>query len=140
MGLMEGTKMGVVYVLRSLSTDPQVLAIPSLHKIGFTTRTTADRIKQANQEKTYLNAPVEVVAEYGLPAAIASDVEGLIHQFLAAARISVHYERNGVVVTEAKEWFSVPRDVINEVVELVGAGTIVNYEYDPATQAVRLRS
>ena len=137
MGLMKGTKMGVVYVLRSLSADPQVSAIPNLYKIGFTTRTTADRIKQANQEKTYLNAPVEVVAEYGLPAAI---VEGLIHQFLASARISVHYERNGAVVTEAKEWFSVPRNVINEVVELVGAGTIVNYEYDPATQTVRLRS
>jgi hypothetical protein len=140
MGLMKSTKMGVVYVLRSLSTDPQVVAIPDLHKIGFTTRTTADRIKQANQEKTYLNAPVEVVAEYGLPAAIASNVENLIHKFFAAARISVHYERNGAVVTEAKEWYSVPRDVINEVVELVGAGTIVNYEYDPATQTLRLRS
>ena len=54
--------MGVVYVLRSLSEDPQVLAIPNLHKIGFTKGTTTTRIGNAKRSKTYLNAPVKVVA------------------------------------------------------------------------------
>ena len=139
MGLEVGTKMGRVYVLQSLSTDPQVTAIPNLHKIGYTTKTTEERIKQANKEKTYLNAPVKIVADWELAAAIAPNVEGIIHQFLADARIQVRYTHAGKTVAEAHEWFSVPIHIINEVVRLIGAGSIVNYAYDKQAQAVKLR-
>ena len=39
MGLEPDTKMGYVYVLRSLSEDEQLARSLTPHKIGFTTRT-----------------------------------------------------------------------------------------------------
>ncbi len=138
MGLDAGTEMGWLYVLRSLSTDPQVTAIPNLHKIGFTTRTTAERVKQANEERTYLRAPVEIVAEYKLPASMASAVESKLHQFFDAARIDVHYDHDGERVAVAREWFSVPLAFIDEAVELLNAETITHYLYDRDAGAIRL--
>ncbi len=132
MGLQPETKMGALYVLQSLSTDSQITAIPNLCKIGFTTGKTADRIKNAANEKTYLNAPVHVVREYLMPSTIASDIESIMHTFFANARIDVTYERDGEKVAVAREWFSVPIDAVDEAVALISAGTIVNYEYDPA--------
>ncbi len=139
MGLEVETPMGVIYVLRSLSIDPRVTSIPNLHKIGFTNSTTAKRVVNAAHAKTYLNAPVKIVAEYGVPAAIASGVEMTLHHFFAAARLNVTYERNGKSVTTADEWFSVPFQVIDEAIGLFEAETITNYEYDPSTETIRLR-
>ena len=138
MGLAPETPMGALYVLQSLSADPQVRAIPHLCKIGFTKGTTADRIKNAKNEKTYLNAPVHVVREYILPSAIASDVESLVHTFFDAARIDVAYEREGERVAVAREWFSVPIEAVDEAVRLLEAGTITNYAYDPASGLIGL--
>lgn len=139
MGLEVETTMGVIYVLRSLSAEPQVTSIPNLHKIGFTNTTTAKRVVNAAHAKTYLNAPVKIVAEYGVPAAIASGVEMAIHHFFAAARLNVTYERDGESITSADEWFSVPLQVIDEAISLLEAETITNYEYDPLTETIRIR-
>ena len=59
-----GTQTGVIYVLRSLSSNPAILELPYLHKIGFSSHSIALRMKFAVQEPTYLLADVEVVAEY----------------------------------------------------------------------------
>jgi len=139
MGLEIETPMGAIYVLRSLNTDPHVASIPDLHKIGYTTTTTKQRLGNAEHQKTYLNAPVEIVAEYAVPAAIASGVETAIHHFFAAARLDVTYERNGQTVTTADEWFSVPLPVIDEAISLLNAETITSYEYDPNSRTIRLR-
>ncbi len=131
--------MGIIYVLRSLSTDPQVTSVPNLHKIGYTTTTTRNRIQSAKDEKTYLNAPVEVIAEYEVPASIASGLEAALHHFFAAARLDVTYERGGGTVTTADEWFSVPLTVIDEAVGLLDAGTITSFAYDALTETIRLK-
>jgi hypothetical protein len=139
MGLEVATPVGVIYVLRSLSADPQVASVPNLHKIGFTRASTEERVAHAKHAKTYLNAPVEVVAEYGVPAAIASGIEATLHRFFAVARLDVAYERGGETTTTADEWFSVPLAVIDEAIGLLEAETITNYEYDATSQAIRLR-
>lgn len=139
MGLDPATKTGYVYVLRSLSTDPRVAAIPHLHKIGYTSGTTRERVSRANDERTYLRAPVEIVAEYAMPAAIAPKVETLLHHLFAPARVEVTYEEGGEVKAEAKEWFSAPLEVIDEAIELVNADALEGYEYDPAAASLRLR-
>ena len=139
MGLEADTATAVVYVLRSLSADPQVTAIPNLHKIGFTTGDTLRRIKNAKRAKTYLHAPVEIVAEYEMAAAIARRIEATLHKFFAPARLSVTYERNGVAIKTAAEWFSVPLSVIDEAISLLNAETITDYEYDRDSRTIRLR-
>ena len=55
---------GYIYVLRSLSNDPQIADIQDLHKIGYSRSPVEKRIANAKKSPTYLMAPVEVVATY----------------------------------------------------------------------------
>jgi hypothetical protein len=125
--------------LRSLSDDPQVTAIPDLHKIGFTTTTPKQRLSGAAKHPTFLGADVEEVASYEMPAAMARGVEKLLHQFFAGARIDAWFERGGVTSAEVNEWFSVPRETINQAIDMLQAETIGSYEYDPELRELRLR-
>ena len=72
-----------------------------------------------------------------LPSAIG--VDAALHHFFATARLDVTYERDGVTVTTADEWFSVPLPIIGEAITLLNAETITNYEYDPYSRSIRLR-
>jgi hypothetical protein len=140
LGLESETRTATIYVLRSLSTDAQLSGIPHVHKIGYTTATTEQRTRDAVRQTTYLNAPVEIVAEYEVPAAVASTIEADLHKFFASACLDAVFERDGETVAEAHEWFSVPLAVIDEVIELMNAETIVNYEYDVGERKLRLRT
>ena len=139
MRLQADTRMGYVYVLRSLSDDTQLAPFADVHKIGFTTRTVADRLAGAETHATFLGAPVEEVARYTLPAIAAQQVEALLHDFFGSARLDIWFEREGKVVSEANEWFDVPRDTIDEAIELINAETIGNYEYARDERAIRLK-
>lgn len=131
---------GFVYVLRSLSDDPEVKAIPDLHKIGFTTMPVAKRTGGAAKSATFLGAPVREVLSLEMPAAMARGVEGLVHQFFASARIDAWFERDGVTAAEVREWFSVPLRVIEEAVDLIEAESIQSYQYDVEARRIVLRS
>jgi hypothetical protein len=139
MGLEADTKMGYVYVLRSLSADEQLAPFASVHKIGFTTRTVDGRLASAEGDATFLGASVERVAMYKLPAVAAQQVESLLHTFFASARLDIWFEREGKVVAEANEWFDVPREVIDEAVDLINAETVGLYEYGRDAREIRLK-
>lgn len=139
MGLSPATPMASVYVLRSLSQDPQLAEFPTLHKIGSTSSTADERTARAQSETTFLGAPVEVVEEYRVPRGVESKVEHLLHRLFAAARIDAWFERNERTVAEANEWFAVPFSLIDEAITLIENDAIVNYEYDAETERLRLR-
>lgn len=131
-------KIGSVYVLRSLSKDHQVLQVEHLHKIGSTTGTAADRIAGAEKHTTFLNAPVELLAEYRLPAAAVNAVERILHNFFASVCLEVWFEHKGRNVAEAKEWFDVPLATIDEAIQLIAAETITGFQYDADTKTIKL--
>jgi Meiotically up-regulated gene 113 len=135
-----GGESGFVYVARSLSGDPEVRAIPDLYKIGFTTGSAEQRVADAIGSATFLDAQVELVDTFELPRSIAGKVEALIHRFFAAARIDAWFEREGRPVADAREWFSVPREVIAKAMELIESEGIKSYEYDPDERRIKLRS
>lgn len=135
-----GSETGFVYVARSLSEDPEVRAIQDLHKIGFTTGSAERRVAEAIGSSTFLDAPVKLVETFELPRSIAGKVEGLLHRFFAAARIDAWFERDGLPVADAREWFSVPLEVIEEAVELIESDGIQSYEYGPDERRIKLRS
>lgn len=139
MGLQPNTPMASVYVLRSLSDDPQVTELPGLHKIGSTSSTAAERTVRAASETTFLGAPVEIVEEYRVPRGIEGKIERMLHRLFAPARIDVWFERNGMTVAEAEEWFAVPFRTIEEAIGLIENDSIVNYMYDPASGELRLK-
>jgi hypothetical protein len=140
MGIDPNTPMAQVYVLRSLSDHPELAEIPDVYKIGSTNQGTKKRIANAINETTFLGAPVEVVAEWEVPAGIEKGIEGMLHALFREARIDIRFERDGVADTKAREWFSVPLPVINEAIELIETDAIVNYGYDPEKRALVLRS
>ena len=132
--------MASVYVLRSHSSDPQVTGLSHLHKIGSTKRTVEIRTENAIKKSTFLNASVDVVAEYVVPRGLERKVERLLHRLFAAARLDVWFQRNGRTVAQANEWFIVPLPVIDEAITLIVSEAITNYEYDVENERLRLRS
>lgn len=139
MGLQPNTPMASVYVLRSLSEDPQVTDLPGLHKIGSTSSTAAERTAQAPANTTFLGAPVEIVEEYRVPRGIEGKIERMLHRLFAPARIDAWFERDGVTVAETREWFAVPFRTIDEAIQLIESETIVNYMYDQSSGELRLK-
>ncbi len=139
MGLKPETEMGSLYVLRSLSDDDQVAGIQDLHKIGATTQTLDQRLAGAQKHPTFLNSEVEVQAEYQVPATVALAVEKILHDFFSSVRLDVWFERDGVNVAEAREWFDVPLQVVDEAVRLIEAETITSFRYDGPERRIVLK-
>ena len=139
MGLDPETPMASVYVLRSLSDDPQLAEFPALHKIGSTSSTASERTAGAEAETTFLGAPVEIVEEYRVPRGVESKIEHLLHRLFAPARIDAWFERDGRTVAEANEWFAIPFSLIDEAIGLIENGAIVNYEYEASPPSLRLK-
>ena len=123
---------GHIYVLQSLSTDPLVANIKDLHKIGFSTTSVEQRVKNAERSPTYLMTPVKVVADYLLYNVKASWLEHLLHRVFAEVRLDLtHVDKKGRNY-DPSEWFVVPYDVINQAVTMIMSGEITNYVYDKA--------
>lgn len=137
--LSDDVLSGSIYVLRSLSQDPQISGMKDLHKIGFTRGTVEDRIKNAEKSPTYLMAPVDVVASYRVYNVRASTLENLLHRVFADVRLDLtQIDRKGREY-DPSEWFVVPRSVIDQAAELIVSGDIVHYVYDRDTASLRHR-
>ncbi len=125
---------GYIYVLRSLSDDPQIIAIKDLHKIGFTRDSLQLRIKNAEKSPTYLMAPVEVVASYRTYNLKASALENLLHRVFAEVRLNLTQADRKGRAYDPSEWFVVPRTQIDQAIDLILSGDIVRYVYDAKAQ------
>ncbi|MFE5291843.1 GIY-YIG nuclease family protein [Isoptericola sp. NPDC056618] len=132
--LTDDEASGYIYVLRSLSDDPQIGTIKDLHKIGFTRGAVANRIKNAEKSATYLMAAVEVVATYRTYNLKVSTLEHLLHRVFAEARLDITQSDHKGRAYDPSEWFVVPRSVIDQAIELIISGDIVDYVYDRAAQ------
>lgn len=128
--LEDDAATGYVYVLRSLSDNPEIAGMRDLHKIGFTRGTVEKRISNAAKDPTYLMAPVEIVASYRTYNLKASALEDLMHRVFAEVRLSLTQIDRWGRGYDASEWFVAPRDVIDEAINLIVSGQIVNYIYD----------
>lgn len=128
------TQTGYVYVLRSLSDDPQIATVPDLYKIGFSTGSVERRISRSVHDPTYLMAPVEIIASYRTYNLKASVLEHLLHRVFAAVRLQVSQVGKDGRIYEPSEWFSVPLPVINQAIDLISSGDIVNFMYDTGTR------
>lgn len=134
------TASGNIYVLRSLSTDPQIAGLKNLHKIGFTRGSVSARIKNAAKSPTYLMAPVEVVASYRTYNLRASALENLLHRVFAEVRLDVTQGDKKGRSYEPSEWYVVPRTVIDQAIHLIISGDIVNVVYDRSAERLVSRA
>lgn len=125
---------GHVYVLRSLSTDPQISGLRNLHKIGFSTTPVAKRIIGAESSPTYLMAPVEIVDDYRVYNVRPSQVENLLHRVFAEVRLDISQTGLDGKRYDPSEWFIVPAPVIERAINMIISGDIVDYVYDKARE------
>ena len=130
---------GYIYVLKSKSTNPELVALKDLFKIGYSSKDVRQRIRNAENEPTYLMAPVEYIAGWKCYNMNPQKFEQLVHQFFGRARLVIDVVDNNGLKHTPREWFIVPFPIIEEVVRLIINRQIVNYRYDVDSQSVVLR-
>lgn len=126
-----GKKTGEIYFLSSSSKSQSVLQFESLIKIGVTTKTTPQRIKNADVEATYLLAPVKVLKILPCYNMDVTNLESMIHAELNEYRksIKISNKQSGKIV-EAIEWFDVPLNIaVNTALNIVKKSH-ANYQSD----------
>lgn len=119
----DDVESGMIYVLRSLSKDPEIATIPDLYKIGFTTTPLEARIANAKNEPTYLCAEVKVVATWRVYNVKSSTFESLIHKLFANVQLQVTVDGK-----KPQEWFVVPFNVIEQAVTYIINGKPIAYD------------
>lgn len=128
---VQGEESGTIYILKSLSSDPEIrVQNKILHKIGVTSGSVERRIQNAENEATFLLAPVEVVATFKLFDINRMKLENMLHRFFADARADVEIKDRFGNPVRPKEWFFVTLDLIKQAIEAIEAGTIVGLRYD----------
>ncbi|OAJ70508.1 hypothetical protein A7976_02605 [Methylobacillus sp. MM3] len=125
---------GTIYVLRSLSSHSFVAEHRELiHKIGVTGGKVETRIAGAAKDATYMLADVEVVATYTLHNLNRIRLENIFHRLLGPAQLDLTIEDRFGHPVKPREWFLVPLHVIDEAVQRIRDGSIINMIYDPKT-------
>ncbi len=130
---------GHIYVLRSQSDHPFVAEHRTeLHKLGITGNDVKSRLTGVKKDPTFLLADVELVATCKLANINRAKLEALLHKVFSSVRLDVALKDRFGSHVEPREWFLVPLGVIDDAIEKLKAGTLVDFRYDPPTgQLVR---
>lgn len=130
---------GYIYVLSSLSQDSAIKDVKHLYKIGFSTNSVEQRIANAENEPTYLMAPVKIQASYKVVNMNSQKFEDLIHQLLKPVQFQVSVFDEKGVEHQPQEWFVVPLPVVDVIIQKIMDGSIVGYTYNPQLQCLEKR-
>jgi hypothetical protein len=131
---------GTIYVLRSKSDHPLIKESRNvIHKIGVTGGSIEKRITNAKVDPTFLMADVEVIATYELSNINRIKLEHLIHRFFEPAKLNIEIKDRFGNPIVPREWFLVPLFIIDEAVEKIKDGSIVNYSYDSKAGKIKER-
>ena len=132
---------GTIYVLRSNSEHPHIKENRNvIHKIGVTSGDMQKRIANAKLDPTFLMADVEVIATYELSNISRIKLENLIHKFFEPAKLNIEIKDRFGNPIVPREWFLVPLFVIDEAIEKIKEGSVVNYFYDAQKQKITVRA
>src|SRR3546814_18438704 len=101
-----------------------------VHKIGVTSSSVGRRITNAKLDPTFLMADVEVVASYELYNINRTKLENLIHRVFGEARLDIEIKDRFGQPVKAREWILVPLFVLDEAVEKIKDGTLVESVYE----------
>lgn len=127
---------GYIYVLQSLSENPEIRGQKNLYKIGFSTTSVEERIANAINEPTYLMAPVKIIETYKIVNMNSHIFETILHRLFDAVNFKVNITDSKGRVHHPKEWFVVPLNILNRVVEKILDGTILEYIYNPQLECL----
>lgn len=132
----EDLDTGWIYILKSKSTNQKITSINNLYKIGYSTVPVPERIKNASKEATYLLADVDIIASYKTYNLEAQKFEHLIHRFFAEVCLNIDINDDKGRRITPREWFVVPLAIIDQTIQLILSGDIVNYKYDSSNSVL----
>ena len=127
---------GYIYVLRSLSDNPEIRSVKNLYKIGFSTNRVEERVANAEHEPTYLMAPVEIVSSYKIVNMHSQKFEDLVHQVLKEVNFRFKVADDKGVMHEATEWYQVPIEIVGCIIQKIMDGSIVFFSYNKQLQCL----
>lgn len=115
----EDVTTGYIYVLKTLSQNPQLKKINPLFKVGVTTKKVEERIKNAENESTYLYAPVKLIEKFKIVNLEPMALETAIHHALKAYQLGIDITLPNGNKIHPEEWFCVElrkiEDIISEI-------------------------
>ena len=132
----EDQEAGFIYVLKSKSKDSRIASMQNLYKIGYSKTDITERIKNAEKEPTYLMAPVDYIAGWKCYNMKPQKFEQLIHNFFGKSCLEVDVFDEKGKRHSPREWFIAPLEVIEQAVDLIINGKVVNYRYDPENMTI----
>jgi len=95
------------------------------------------RLGNTKVSATYLMADVEIVATYELVQINPIKLENLLHRFFKPAQLNIEIKDRFGNAIDPREWFLVPLFVIDEAIERIKDGSIINCSYDVKKQKIR---
>lgn len=133
---------GCIYILASETKAPALAELRAqgrLVKIGFSTQSVEERVKNAEHDPTYLEAPVKILASLDCYNLDPHKVEHLIHAFLVKQRLNMTLISSKGLPYHPTEWFAVDRDTAIAVAEHIVKGDIMDYRMDNTTNRIKKR-
>lgn len=129
-------KDGWIYVLSSLSENPEIKNQKNLYKIGYSTIPVKQRIANAQSDPTYLMDKVKIVQTWETYNMNTHKFETLIHKFFSAVQFNFTIINPDGTKEKAREWFVVPLPIIETVINRFIDKSIVNYRYNPSLESL----
>ncbi|MDV7187627.1 GIY-YIG nuclease family protein [Lutibacter sp. TH_r2] len=127
---------GYIYVLTSKSKKEEISSIKNLYKIGYSRTSIEERIKNAENEPTYLMAAVKLESAWKCYNMNAQKFENIIHKFFGNSCLEVDvFDRKGIRHTP-REWFIVPLEAVEQAVALITTEKIIDYKYDNTNMVI----
>ena len=127
---------GWIYVLSSLSVNPEIKNQKNLYKIGFSTTTVEKRTANAENDPTYLMDKVKIVERWKTYNMNTQKFENLIHQFFSAVQFNFIVKDKAGNKFKTLEWYIVPLSIIETVINRFKDKSIVNYRYNPSLESL----
>jgi hypothetical protein len=84
-------------------------------------------------------APVSVITYYECYNINPQKLENLTHRFFGKSCLNLDVYDNDGIRHSPREWFIAPLEVIEQVVQLIVNGKIVNYIYDDNLERIVLK-
>jgi len=136
----EDDDTGSIYVLKSLSMVEALSSIEDLYKIGYSKGDVTKRIKNAEYDPTYLMAPVQIIGIWECYNMNPQKFEQLLHNFFGSVRLDLDVNDDKGKRHRPQEWFVVPIEIINQAIDMLADGSIVNYKYDDNSESIVLKN
>ena len=132
----EDKQTGIIYVLKSLSKNPEIVELENLYKIGFSQTTIEERIKNAHEDPTYLMSHVKILHTYRCYNLQPQKLEFLLHKFFTHTCLNMNVIDAKGQAHKPREWFCVPLEVIDQAVSMMINGDITQYRYNHLNETI----